>query len=137
MEVRLNPTKEYPMLRLMFPSLALALLTGVASAQADESRCRSVQSAYYALANDYGTATGFDSDVVVIRRSDGRVIVSQTIGWLRRNLPLYVFGVTPHSGGQYSIRIAYWFISISYPALRGGSVEIWRGASLIDRDAIL
>lgn len=125
------------MIRMLFSSLALVVLTGLASAQSDESRCRSAESAYFARANGEGTVTGFDSDLVVIRRNDGRVILSQTIGWLRRNVPLYVWGVTAHSGGQYSIRILYSIILVSYPNLRGGSVEVVRGAQLIDRDPLL
>jgi hypothetical protein len=125
------------MLRTLFPALALIGLTSLASAQYDETRCRSVASPNYARANGDGTATGRLTDLIIIKNSEGRELVRATVEWFKKNLPYYVYSVDRHSTDQFSVRFAYWCLLENHPKLKGGSVEVWRGYDRVDLDPLL
>lgn len=123
------------MIRSLLPALALSLLPSLVSAS--ENTCRSAESANYARHDGYGTATGADSDIVIIRDNTGRVVVNHSIAYLRTQRPYYVHAVETGSGGQYSIRFSYWCLNLVVGRLKGGSVEVWRGATRQDIDSLI
>lgn len=131
-----HPIKETTeMLRTLLPILVLAGLVPLTGAQStNETRCRTVESIYFARGNGDGTVSGLPGDLIIFRNRSGGIIAAQTVDWYRRNLPYYVYWVEANSGGQYSVRFAYWFLKYYNPGL--ASVEVWRGYDLVDKDPI-
>ena len=105
---------------------ALALTTGAAHAQSDESRIRNADSSTQVVGRIgqlmFFTVTGYANDYVCTPFYSGRL----------RNAP-FVYATVLHSGGQTSYRFCVGF----NPAWTGQVVELWRGSSLIDRDRVV
>lgn len=117
----------------------LSLLSGVANAQADESRCRSWLSPYSAPAWDCGTSTGLAGDYVIVRNCYGQVVFCETVAWCCSHIGAYngfIRGVEFHSGGQISVRLYFPGLG-NVPALTGGVYEVRRNGFVIDRDALV
>jgi hypothetical protein len=122
--------------RFAIALLALPALAGVASAQYDESRCRSAQSPNFAYAWDRGTATGQLGDMVTFKIAGGTVISSRSIAWWCDRWLAgdpRVQDVVFHSGGQVSIRFNFFCFAHN---LAGGNYEIRRNGVFIDNDPI-
>ena len=122
--------------RFAIALLALPALAGVASAQYDESRCRSGYSSNYAYAWDRGTATGLPGDVVTFKIAGGTTVSSRTISWWCNQWfagDPRVQDVVFHSGGQISIRFNFYCFS---HYMGGGNYEIRRNGVFIDNDPI-
>lgn len=126
--------------RIALAAVVLLSTASLAQAQSyDETRCRSAQSQNQAPAWGQGTATGFASDLIVIKNCNGQIVDCHTVGWWcaqPQGSTQRLSGVTNHSGGQTSIRFNFNVFTAANPLVQGGTYEILRNNVLIDRDRL-